>query len=370
MALIAIAAGATLALVVLWDSFETILMPRRASGPVRLTRFVLLGLWRAWRTAARPIRGRAARENFLSAYAILGLLILLVVWATGLIVAFGLMHWGIGSRLRAAAPGSAPLWTDLYMSASTFFTLGLGDVVPLGRLARGLTVLEAGMGFGFLALVVSYLPVLYSAFSRRESRITMLDEWTGSPPSAAVLLRRGAESGDARDVLRLLHDWEIAAAELLESHLSYPILAFFRSQHDNQSWLASLTTMLDACALIVVGVGGVPSFQARLTFAIARHAVVDLSQVLGLKPEPPPEPRLPDEDHARLRAWLAEGGVALGDDAGAIQRLAELRALYEPYVHVLARHLWMPMPPWLPPERTRFNWQTTAWARTARSDAH
>ncbi len=369
MAALAIAAGVALALIVLWDSFETILLPRRASGPVRLTRFVLEGMWLAWSAAARPMRRRAPRETFLSFYAILGLLLLLVVWAAALIVAFGLIHWGIGARGR---PGAAPasLWTDLYLSGSTFFTLGLGDVVPRGPLARVLVVLESGMGFGFLAIVLAYLPVLYQAFSRRESRITMLDEWTASPPTAAVLLRRNAESDDVRGVITLLREWEVTAAELLESHLSYPILAYFRSQHDNQSWIASLTTILDTCALIVAGVDGIPPFQARLTFAIARHAAVDLSQVLGLRPEPPAPDRLPAEDLSRLRDWLAAAGVKVAADAGAAERLAELRATYEPYMSALARHLLMPLPTWLPPERLRFNWQTTAWARTARHDAH
>jgi hypothetical protein len=369
MSALAIAAGVALALIVLWDSFETILLPRRASGPVRITRFVLEGAWRVWGVAARPIQRRVARENFLSFYAILALLLLFVVWAAALIVAFGLIHWGI-SRPAGLEAGHASFWAMVYLSGSTFFTLGLGDVVPLGRLARALTVLEAGMGFGFLAIVLAYLPVLYQAFSRRESRITLLDEWTGSPPSVAVLLRRNAEGDDPRGIVALLRDWEVTAADLLESHLSYPILAFFRSQHDNQSWIASLTTMLDACALIAVGVDGVPAFQARLTFAIARHAAVDLSQALGLRPEPPAPDRLPGEDLVKLRAWLAEAGVKLADDAGAEHRLAELRAMYEPYVNVLARHLLMPLPSWLPPERARFNWQTTAWARTARHDAH
>ncbi len=367
MAALAIAAGVALALIVLWDSFETILLPRRASGPVRITRFVLEGTWFLWGAAARPLRRRGPRETFLSFYAILGLLLLLVVWAAALIVAFGLIHWGLGSRRDAASPS---LWSALYLSGSTFFTLGIGDVVPRGLLARTLTVLEAGMGFGFLAIVLAYLPVLYQAFSRREARITLLDEWTGSPPSAAVLLRRNAEGDPGRAVVELLRDWEVTAAEMLESHLSYPILAFFRSQHDNQSWIASLTTILDACALIVAGVEGIPPFQARLTFAIARHAAVDLSQALGLRPAPPLSDRLPAEDLARLRAWLAEGGVRAAADAEATQKLSELRTMYEPYVSVLSRHLMMPLPSWLPPERARFNWQTTAWARTARRDAH
>ena len=369
MSVLAAAGGVFVILLVLWDTFETILLPRRVSGQGRPSRLVLDSLWVAWSTLARGIRGRAPRENALALYAILSLLALLCVWAGGLILGFTLLQWSAGSHLSGAV-GPVAFLTDLYLSGTTFFTLGLGDVAPATRFGRALTVIEAGTGFGFLAMVLSYLPVLYQAFSRRESRITVLDEWAGSPPSAAVLLRRGAEAGGADVLGPFFHDWEVWSAELLESHLSYPILAFFRSQHDNQSWVASLTAVLDACALVIAGVDGVPPFRARLTFAIARHAVVDLTQALRLRPRPPQAPRLPAEDLARLRAWLAAAGVRLAEGAEAERRLTELREMYEPYVESLSHHLLMPLPGWLPPEKARFNWQTTAWARTGRSDAH
>jgi hypothetical protein len=356
-----IAAGLTLAAIVLWDSFETILLPRRASGNVRLTRWVITGLWWAWRLAARPVRTRPARIGFLSVFGIFGLLVLLAVWAAGLILAFGLLHWGAGANLRDPQ-GPPGFGTCLYFSASTFFTLGLGEVVPVGPLERLLAVIEAGMGFGFLALMLSYLPVLYQAFSRRESRITMLDEWAGSPPSAGQLLRRAGEARDPRRLDELLRDWETTTSELLESHLSYPILAFFRSQHDNQSWLASLTTVLDACAIVTAGLDDVPPFQARMTFAIARHAVVDVSQVFALRPRSDDPERLPPAELARLREWLGAHGVTLPADEGWAERVTDARRLYEPYVHALARHLWIELPGWLPPERQRFNWLTTAGA--------
>jgi hypothetical protein len=220
-------------------------------------------------------------------------------------------------------------------------------------------------------MVLAYLPVLYQSFSRRESRITMLDEWAGSPPSAAVMLRRCFESRDpGRALDLLLRDWELAAAEILESHLSYPILAFFRSQHDNQSWLASLTAVLDACALVIVGIKGIDPFQARLTFAIARHTLVDVSQNFGRRPRRTETSRDLPETVAQLRAWLAEAGVPLEPGPEAERRLAQLRELYAPYVEALSELLLMPLPPWLPPPKARYNWETTAWARTGRGDAH
>src|SRR5439155_22732943 len=158
------------------------------------------------------------------------------------------------------------------------------DVVPVSWPARAVTALEAAVGFGFLAIVIGYLPVIYQSFSRREVVISMLDARAGSPPTAAELLRRHAADHTLDALDALLRDWEHWSAELLESHLSYPVLAYFRSQHDNQSWLGALTTVLDTCALVMVGIDGVSVWQARLTFAIARHAVVDIAQIFRTAP--------------------------------------------------------------------------------------
>jgi hypothetical protein len=353
---------------VLWDVFETILLPRRSSAQARFSRLVMRFAWIAWSGVARRIPSLKLRETFLSFYPILSLLVLLAVWAVGLMAGFALLQLGTGASVTM--PGErVGFMTLLYLSGSTFLTLGMGDVRPLSGIARTLTIIEAGTGFAYLAVVLSYLPVLYNAFSRREVRITMLDEWAGSPPSAAVALRRNAESDHHTAITSLLREWEVASAELLESHLSYPVLAYFRSQHDNQSWLGSLTAMLDTCALVVAGVEGVPTFQARLTFAIARHAVVDLSQVFRRRPRPLTTDRLSAEEFGRLRDWLERGGVRLTDPE-AREKLADLRSMYEPYVAALSDHLMMPLPGWLPPERVRFNWETTVWAKTGDDTGH
>ena len=161
-------------------------------------------------------------------------------------------------------------------------------------------------------------------------------------------------------LVQLLRDWERWAAELLESHLSYPVLAYFRSQHDNQYWLASLTTILDTCALVRVGVEKVPPAQAELTFAIARHAVVDLSHIFTTQLDRS-EDRLPPAALAELRGVLAAAGVKLRDDAEADERLAELRSMYEPYVISLARRLRLTVPPWYFPGEHTDNWQASGW---------
>jgi hypothetical protein len=353
-----VAAGAATILGVFWDAFETLILPRRVSRRLRLAAMFFRVTWAVWARGARRVRDARHRETYLSFYGPLSLLLLIVVWAFGMIVGFALLQAGAG-RLHPA--GSGGFGTVLYLSASTFFTLGPGDVVPASSLSRAIAGIESGAGFGFLALVIAYLPVLYQAFSRREVSISLLDERAGSPPAAGELLgRRGASYHETGQ--QFLRDWELWAAELMESHLSYPVLGYFRSQHENQSWVAALTTILDACALVLATIDSIPPGQAQLTFAMARHAAVDLAVIFGTPPTPPAADRLPPEDVERLRARLEEGNVAMATDADAIEALTALRASYEPYVHALSLHLRMSLPAWLPAEGAPDNWEVTAWS--------
>ena len=355
--------GIALLAIVLWDAFETIILPRRVAGRFRLTKFFYRTTWRPWRSIA-PLLPRRTGDAFLSFYGPLSLLLLLALWASGIVFAFGMLQWAAGSALTMAGGGPG-FGADLYMSGTTFFTLGLGDVVPRTAIAKSVTVIEAGTGFAFLALVIGYFPVIYQAFSRREMAISLLDARAGSPPTAGELLwrYRWDKSGDA--LAELLREWERWSADVLESHLSYPALAYFRSQHYNQSWLGALTTILDASALVMVGLEGSCMEQARLTFAMARHAVVDLAQVFNTPPHEPAQ-RLTDAELPRLRERLAEAGLRLrdgADAAAATQQLAELRQMYEPYVAALARHLAVTLPPWVRQVERPDNWQTSAWGR-------
>jgi hypothetical protein len=298
----------------------------------------------------------------LSIYGPLSLIMLLALWAGAMILGFALLHVASGPHLQTPE-GTGGFFTSLYFSGSSFFTLGLGDVRSAARLGKFLTVLEAGLGFGFLALVIAYLPALNQAFSSREVNISLLDARAGSPPSAAgMLLRHNYEHG-VEELQQLLRDWERWSAEFLEIHLSYPVLAFFRSQHDNQSWLASLTAILDTCTLLLAGMEGACAQQARLTFAMARHAVVDLALVFNATPLAEPLDRLPAKDLASLREMLAECGINLHGDAAADRKLLELREMYEPYIHALSRYLLIAIPPWLPETGREDNWKTTAWGR-------
>ena len=349
-----------LILAILLDAFEVVVLPRRVTRRIRFARAFYRSTWIPSAALARRISSNRRRETFLAFFGPLSLILLLMVWAVGLIIGFAALHWSLESPLNGTA-SSASFTTYAYFSGTTFFTLGYGDVTPQAPLGRGLAVLEGGIGFGFLALIIGYLPVIYQAFSRREASISLLDARAGSPPSAAEMLRRHGQSIQELD--QLLRDWERWAADLLESHLSYPVLCYYRSQHNNQSWLTALTAVLDASALVMVGMEGAPKRQAQLTFAMARHAAVDLAQIFNTPPREPFPDRLPPDELQRLRAVLAEAGVKLADGAAADQRLTELRRMYEPFVSPLADFLFIPLPSWMPPNESFDNWQTSRWGR-------
>jgi voltage-gated potassium channel Kch len=364
MRLLAAISGLLVIVIILWDAFETIILPRRVTRRLRLTSVFYRTMWSICSGLVRAMRNSKRRDKYLGTFGPLSLLMLLAMWALGLIVGYAMLLWAVDARLNIPAV-DANFGTYLYLSGVTFFTLGYGDVAPLLPLGRALVVVEAATGFGLLAIVIGYLPVLYQAFSRREVNIALLDARAGSPSSAAEMLRRHSESGHLHDLNRVLHEWEHWAAELLESHLSYPLLCYFRSQHDNQSWLSALTTVLDTCALLLVGVEGAPTWQAKLTFAMARHAVVDLAQVFRTAPSAPQSciTRLYPGDLERIRKILERNGAHLHDGADVEEKLAQLRLMYEPYVCALSELLLMPLPPWILDENAIDNWKTSAWGR-------
>ena len=356
--------GIAILLIVVWDAFEVIILPRRVTRRFRLSRFFYKNFWRIWKFVAQLVPSAKVRESAFGVFGPLSLLILVAVWAVGLVLSFALMQYGSGSAVNVTGTNTG-FWTDAYLSGTTFFTLGLGDVIPRSGMARALVVVEAGLGFGFLAGVIGYLPFIYGSFSQREVNISLLDSRAGTPPTAGELLRRHSYPQGSEALRVLLKDWELWCAELMESHLSYPVLAYFRSQHDNQSWVASLTAILDTCSLVMVGIDGACERQAELTFAIARHAVVDLSQVFGTSPRPLLEDRLPLAELRHIRDVLAQHGLKLNDGEAADNRLLELRRMYEPYIFALAAHLNQRLPPWIPLKKGKDNWQTTAWGQAA-----
>lgn len=356
--------GVILILFVLVDAFEVVVLPRRVTRKFRLVRLFYRISWDLWTAVALRLPRGKRREGFLSVYGPLSILTLFAVWAVALIVGFALVHWSLATPLFTAnTDEDKSFGLYLYMSGVTFFTLGYGDVAPSAAMGRAMAVAEAGTGFAFLAVIIGYLPSFSQVSSQREITISLLDARAGSPPTAAEGIVRAARAGQVSNPIPFFAEWERWAAQLLESHLSYPMLVYYRSQHDNQSWLAALTMVLDGCALFIAAIKDVDCYQAQLTFAMARHAVVDLSLVLKVPPVAPASDRLPNDQFQRLLVRFTEAGIALNNGDQVQQRLAQLRAMYEPFAVGLSQRLLFNLPPIISATEPVDNWQTSPWTR-------
>ena len=352
--------GLVLVVIVLGDTFETMVLPRRVTRQIRLARIFYRYTWRSWLAMAGLIPSRRRRENFIGFFGPLSVIVLIILWATGLVFGFALIHWASGSAIIVPG-GNASFSTYMYLSGTTLFTLGLGDVTPVTPFGRGLIAFEAGLGLGFLALVISYLPLLNQSFASREVTISLFDSHAGSPPTASEMIRRHVNQNEIDGLREHLHEWERWSSELLESHLSYPVLALFRSQHDNQSWLGSLTVILDTCALVLAGLEGVCKQQAKFTFAMARHTIVDLAQIFNCPPLHPDKDRLPSNELEQLCSLLSASGLKHQEQNVLERELSELRRMYEPYVYSLSRYMRITIPPWILKSEHADNWQTSPW---------
>jgi hypothetical protein len=352
--------GGVLVLLMLAEIFFAFLLPRRVKRDPAIVRSVFNYAWLPWRRLSRSMSPQAA-DTMLGLYGPFGLLLNLVLWIGALMLGFACLQWAAGSHL-GPMHSAVSFGDDLYFSAATMTTDGPAALTAQSTFARVIQVIDSGSGLAVLAIVIGYLPSLYQAFSRREATVSQLDARAGSPPSAGRLVIRSTQRDGWPALNRYLSGWETWVAELMETHLAYPVLAYFRSQHINQNWLSAMCTVLDACAFTIAAAPPGTVDSARFTYAIARHAVVDLSYSFHVDPLQPVSDRLPPEDLEELLRELREAGVEPASDLASIQkRLDYMRAAYEPYITALGRRLELALPPWLAPESPTDNWRTTQW---------
>ncbi|MCU1300489.1 MAG: two pore domain potassium channel family protein [Candidatus Sulfotelmatobacter sp.] len=344
--------GLALIVLLLVDVFKAVVLARRARGQFRITHLFYRSTWPIFATIGRRIESGQRRETFLGIYGPLSLLLLFFFWALGLILGFALVRWsatGTDASMHS-------FWDALYHSGASFLSVGAGDT-PNG-FSRWITISEAGLGFSFLALVIGYLPVFYQSFSRRELHISLLDARAGSPPSAGELIAR--QGNYPRQLERQLAAWEEWAADLLQDELSYPMLAYFRSQHLNQSWMGALVAITDTSALVFLSAKDELKHQAEATFAMARHALIDSSKVLGLDPHPNGIDRLTPAAFGEIRKIVKNANAALDSQLLRDEDIVRLRASYEAYADALGLHLLMAIPPWIPKDNSADNWRITS----------
>ena len=323
--------GLALLALVLWDVFETIVVPRPTQGWFRIGRYVIRFTWRGLRAAA-DWRGGSARDRWLGLFAPAATIMLLFAWLLGLIVAFGLILYALRGDLSPPPPD---LGTAFYFAASSILTIGYGDIVATDGVARIVVVAGAAVGLGLVALVVTFLFSLFGSYQRREAPVVLLQAKAGAPPSAVVLLENLARMDLSHRLPDFFNGWESWEVEVLDSHVAYPLLGYFRSSHDNLSWISALGAVLDTATLVSTTILDVPRGQAELVIALGNHLVEDISN-LGFRRGTASgiEREAFDAVHARL----AIAGYHLVPADEAWPRFTAIRAGYETRLEQMAKY--------------------------------
>jgi Ion channel len=334
-------------LAVIWDGFATIVLPRTVAPMRRFSGRFNRWSWRLWAAVGRRVGPRGLQISFLAVYGPISVILLLLIWAGLMIVAFAMIYHGLGPRFQADR-GPIGFGALLYMSASTFSTLGLGDVTFADPIARLFIILEASTGYLFLGLIITYMPTLEQAYGEREVGNQLIHSRAGRPPGAIKFLHRYASS-ERLEVLRgNLREGERWMAGILQSHLAHPVLSFYRAQHWGQSWLVSLTIVLDSCALLIVGGDGVAAEQARLTYRMGLHLLKDLTDALSLTIDSRRSGRLTEADLPALTAALEASAIPWTIGPRQAAQLLRLVGRYEVYLMPLAEWLVIALPAWIP----------------------
>lgn len=333
------------------DVFTTVILPRPAPARYRPAGLLTRWSWRIWRRYADGSRTPERREQRLGIFAPAIVMILLGVWIVLLIIGFGLVMHTLAAEISPPLPD---LGTAFYFAAISLLTIGYGDFVPVEGLSRVVSVAAGGVGLGIVALTITYLFSLYANFQRRELQVLTLDARAGAPPSGTALLVTCAafdndtdERGELRQIFK---EWERWAAEVLESHLAYPILMFFRSTHDHESWVSAIGAILDAATLVLTTVEGGPRGQARATRGIGAHLVEDIGRYFHfiLRDRPLDGPMIERAEFDDARARLRTAGYVLVPDADASwSEFARLRSDYAGPLNALATFLDVPPAQWI-----------------------
>jgi ion channel len=339
---IALPAGIVVLLWALLDVFRTLVMPRAARGRFRLSRILFQPMWLPWRWLGVRRKTVQARERVLAAAAPFFFFVLLVGWVFLAVLGYAVILWSAGFA-DGVRPGDGSFGTAVYLSGSSLFTLGFGDVVATGW-TRAVVVIAGATGLGLFAVVIAYLPVLYQAFNRREVGVLMLDTRAGSPPSGPELLHRMGSAGAASSLPQLFAEWERWVADVLETHMSYPLLALFRSPHDDTSWVTSLGSVLDAATLIITSVEGRPEERAKLLYGTGVHAVEDLFYYLRLRER---ETIIQRHEFEDVLQDMKDDGFSVRSVDEAFARFTEQRARYAPRLDAIAVMLAAPPGLWI-----------------------
>jgi hypothetical protein len=334
-------AGAIVVAVMLLDVFQSVIVPRPTGYRFRLSGRLVRATWPLWRAAAQRFDDTERRENFLGTYAPFILIVFLVMWVSGLILGYGLLLHSLRDGLRPAVG----FLGALYFAGTSLITIGYGDIVPVGASARAVSVVAGASGFGVVAVVTAFLFLIFGSFQQREIFVVTLGTRAGAPPSGVTLLVKYARLGMFDGLAALFEEGQRWAAQTLEGHLAYPILAYFRSTHDYESWVGALGALLDATTLLLTTVTDGPFGQAKLMSEMGRHLTHDLVDYFGLASGSAVGIERQEFEAARKR--LSEAGLDVRDADDAWAEFARLRATYAAALNSIARHFDVPPAEWV-----------------------
>jgi hypothetical protein len=331
-------AGIVIALWTVMPALRTTVLPR--SAQVAISRLVYGGMRKLFMIPAGPSRSYAKRDRILALYGPMTLLALPIVWLILIGLAYSLMFWALtgGSFVDAIA-----------LSGSSITTLGF---IPAATIAeRILAFTEAGWGLILVTLMITYLPSIYSTFARRETQVALLEVRAGDPPSAVEMLSRYERIGWMASASETWLDWERWFAEIEESHTTFPILAFFRSPQPQRSWVTASGTILDAAALYVSCVDGVPIGPAGICIRSGSIALRRLADFFGILFDPDPSPGDPisisRSEFDDVWGQLEEVGLRLKPDQDQAWRdFSGWRVNYDTVLLALAEVTVAPYAPW------------------------
>lgn len=347
-----------------YDLFKSVVLPRPAIGKFVLVRQLFFTLWSLWRWIGGRISNAGRREGWLATFAPIGVLVMFAVWALAFVLGYALIVDGIRGQLR---PMPGDFWESLYFSATTLVPLSYGDYVPTGFVARLTTIAESATGVGIAALVITLLFSLYESFQRREELVVTLDALAGAPPSGVQILETAAELQMRDQLVKTFDEWRGWTAAVLESHLAYPILFYFRSSHDNEAWLNSFGAVMDAALLVITTVDSDAEGPARLMLTVGNHLVEDMAWQFRFTSSSDVGVERGEFDVAVDR--LTKAGYKCWPSEGAWEGFSRIRPKYASALSVMAARFaiipaqWISDRSYLPHQSGRGRARTRPWRR-------
>jgi hypothetical protein len=337
-------AGILLIVISFNDAFQSIIVPRAVGRAFRPSFYQARWLWHLWPRLGRFIHPRHAnrREDFLAAFAPTNLLLNLVTWSFLLLIGYGAIFYALRDQIH---PHITTFGEAVYFAGTSFLTIGFGDFVGDHGLTRMISLAAGASGLGLVSITTAYLFAVFGAFQTREQFVVMVGSRAGIPPSGSGLLAIAARAGILKELPSLMRSAEMWCAAVMETHLAYPILAYFRSSHDETSWVGTLATLLDSAVLLMTTVES-DAGEARILYNIARHTTRDLAVYFRVGSETG-GPEITREQFESVRQLLAHAGFTLKDLDESWRRFVELRGHYASQINGLAAFFEIPALPWI-----------------------